>query len=135
MRKLKLKRKKGLPFISNSGSNHPDAVLVVSKVVNEIIDKRLQIVLTVFNSIDDLNKKSLDLGKSLNFDENNFAETKFDEEGNVESWGVPKYSEVLALFNIVDDGIVIISPQAEAWLLNGVEFKNEALNQNWEFIK
>ncbi|MDB4157985.1 hypothetical protein N9609_00690 [bacterium] len=133
---LQLKRKENSPFISETGSTHTDAVLVVSNITNNIIDKQLQIGFLVFNSINDLDKKPIDAGLSLSFDQIDTSETIVNPDtGEVIKWGKPSYTDVLALFNIVDDGIILTSVQAEALLLNGVEFKNEALIQNWEFIK
>lgn len=133
---LQLKRKENSPFISETGSAHSDAVLVVANVTNNIIDERLQIGFLVFNSINDLDKKPIDAGLSLSFDQIDTSETIVNTNtGEVIKWGKPSYTDVLALFNIVDNGIALTSVQAEAWLLNGVEFKNGVLNENWEFIK
>ena len=134
MKILQLKRKQNTPFISDTGSSHNNAVLIVSGIENQIIDKHLRVRFLVFNSIDDLDKKPIDTGFVLSFDMIDTTDTIIHPDTKeVIKWGKPNYIDVLAFFNIVDDGIILTSVQAEAWLLNGIEFKNEALNQNWEF--
>tara|TARA_B110000967_G_scaffold209539_1_gene266149 strand:+ start:1058 stop:1471 length:414 start_codon:yes stop_codon:yes gene_type:complete len=133
---LRLKRKAKHPFVSETGSSHKEAVLIVSNVSNNIIDKQLQIGFLVFNSVNDINKKPIDGGFSLSFDQDDFSETVVNTQtGEVIKWGQPSYANVLALFNIVDDGITLTSKQAEDWLLNSVVFKNEILNKGWELLK
>ncbi|MGY0426334.1 MAG: hypothetical protein ACWIPI_05825 [Polaribacter sp.] len=133
---LQLKSKVKTPFISETGSTHTNAVLIVSNVINNIIDKQLQISFLVFNSINDIHKKPIDGGFSLSFNQKETSETIVNTKtGEVIKWGKPSYTDVLALFNIVDNGIVLTSEQAEAWLLNGTEFKTGTLNKGWELIK
>jgi len=134
-KRLQLKRKQNTPFISDTGSLHNDAVLIVSSIDNQIIDKRLNIRFIAFNSINDLAKKPIDPGFVLAFDMIDTSDTIIHPDTKeVVKWGKPSYTDVLALFNIVDNGIILTSEQAESWLLNGVEFKNEALNKEWELM-
>lgn len=133
---LQLKRKENSPFISETGSTHTDAVLVVSNITNHIIDKQLQVGFLVFNSINDLDKKPIDAGFVLSFDQIDNSESIVNPNtGEVIDWGKPSYTDGLALFNIVDNGIVLTSENSEAWLLNGVEFKNKILSESWELIR
>jgi hypothetical protein len=136
MKTLQLTIKENTPFISNTGSAHSNAILIVSGIENQIIDKRLTIRFLMFNSINDLDKTPIDGGFLLEFDTQSIKKTITNPDtGAVIQWGYPSYTEVLSLFDIVDDGIVLTSPQAEYWLLESVNFKNQLLGKNWELIK
>lgn len=135
MKVLKLKAKKNKPFISGFGSEHKDAVIVVSAVNNNIIDKKLDVFFTVFNSLNDLDQKPVDFGFVLSFHENESKETVINPNtGEVVSWGTPNYTTVLNYFDITEDGIVLINEEVEKWFLKKTEFKEEILDENWQII-
>lgn len=132
---LKLKVKNETPFISNTGTTSNDAVLIVSRIENDIIDKQLNLYFTVFNSTEDLLKRPIDNGFILAFNKFNKEETIIDSKtGQVIKWGYPSYTEVLNMFDITENGIVLSNPLAKQWFLNTVKFKGKLLKENWETI-
>lgn len=136
MKILQLKPKQGKPFISETGTTHSDAVMVVSNVINRIIDKHLTVSFLVFNSINDVGKAPIDLGFSLSFRQDDVSETILDPQTNdVVEWGKPSYNDVLDMFDIVDNGIILNSGLAEQWFLGSVKFRGDMLSENWELIK
>lgn len=136
MKPLKLKAKENKPFISGFGIEHKDAVIIVSAVNNNIIDKNVDIFFTVYNSENDVDKKPIDNGFILSFNENESEETIINPQtGEVIKWGKPNYTTVLQYFDIVDKGIILSSEQVEAWFLQKTEFKGEPLQDNWIIIK
>jgi hypothetical protein len=133
MRILKLKTKNG--FVSVFGAEHKEAVLIVSQVNNNIVAKKLEIFLQVYNSENDIGKQPVDFGFLLSFDENITKETIINpNNGEVIQWGTPSYTEVLQFFDIVDEGIVLNSPEVEMWFLNNVEFQSKKLVEQWEIF-
>lgn len=133
MKNLKLKLKEGKEFTSLFGSKHQSAIIIVSSVNNNIVDKRLDIGFMVYNSENDLDKQPLDYGFTISFDEQTSMKTVINPDtAEVLQWGTPTYIEVLSFFDIVDNGIAIKSPEVEAWFLNKVEFKGDKLVDNWE---
>lgn len=133
MKKLKLKLKEGKEFTSLFGSNHSEAVIVVSAINNDISNKKLDIFFLVYNTENDLDKQPIDNGFMLSFDEIKNVKTIVNPDtGEVLQWGTPTYTEVLSFFSINAQGIVLNSSQVEMWFLNKVEFKGEKLVNNWE---
>lgn len=135
MKKLKLKLKEGKEFTSFFGSNHSEAVIVVSAINNDICNKKLDIFFLVYNTENDLDKQPIDNGFILSFDEIKHVKTIVNPDtGEVLRWGTPTYTEVLSFFSINAQGIVLNSSQVEMWFLNKVEFKGEKLVNNWEIV-
>jgi hypothetical protein len=133
MKTLKLKVKETQEFISNYGSSHKEAVIIVTAVNNNIMDKKLDIAFKVYNSINDLEKQPIDFGFILSFSGENTDETTVNSTtGEVIRWGTPCYSEVLKYFDIVDEGIALASLEVEMWFLNKVEFQSKQLVEQWE---
>lgn len=133
MKTLKLKVKENQKFISNFGSEHSEAIMVVSCVNNNIIAKRLDVLFSVYNSENDKNKQPIDYGFTLSFDEIKSVKTIVNPNtGEVMQWGTPTYTEVLQYFDITENGIELANEQVEAWFLNKVEFQNKKLVEQWE---
>jgi hypothetical protein len=130
---LRLKAKKGKPFISQFGSEHADACLCISTVSNYISIKKLDILFQVYNSENDIDKQPIHVGFLLSFDERETAPTITNPmTGEVLRWGTPTYTEVLEYFDVVDQGIILKKPEVEMWFLNRVTFLNEPLINNWD---
>ena len=131
MKVLKLKIKQ--EFETNFGSKHSEAVLIVSAVNNNIVEKKLDILFQVYNSENDLDKQPIDFGFMLSFNEKDNEETIVNPNtGEVIKWGKPNYTEVLNYFDIVDEGIVFTNEQVAVWFLNKLEFQNKKLAEQWE---
>jgi hypothetical protein len=132
MKILKLKTK--TPFIASTGSNHENAVIIVSSIENNIINKELIIRFSIFNSLSDVGKLPIDSGFMLRFKKVSDIPTLYDNNGSVIRLGEPNYDEVLNLFELSNEGIIIKNSDVENWFLTMVSFQGKSLSENWEII-
>ena len=134
MKKLVLQSREGFPYLSKFGTEHREAVIVVSTINNNIIKKTLSLDFLVFNDSNSLEKQELDFAFNLHFDNQDVEETIVNQETGEVIWGKPSYDQVVSLFEIQNDGIYIKDDKTEMWFLNKVEFENKKLIEEWEIL-